>query len=214
VAEPEKLNSWEKGISGVLGLLLVASAAAMAYFPPAPHTIKRDSKNFQVSSTSTPSDTSTLTLGIMLSGIGLFLFSLNGYRFTRFSAAGVSAESGPIKEKARKELTENITSAEHIDIQDKEAPSATALPLTRVKAKDTEYEIYSLANVPSRVIEDALNSWPTPEDKPTSTEFQFASRKAGKGNHSWQLKFAGHPLVDVSYGGYSKKMPTVKEAEA
>jgi hypothetical protein len=214
VTEPEKLNGWEKGLSGFLGLLLVASAVAMAYFPPAPHTIKRDSKNLQISSTSTPSDTSTFTLGIMLSGIGLFLFSLNGYRFTRFSAAGVSAESGPIKERARQELTENIASAEYIDIQDEEVPSATALPLARVKGKDGEYEIYSLASVPSRVIEDALNNWPSLEDKPTSTEFQFASRKAGKGNHSWQLKFVGHPLMVLSYGGYSKKMPTVKEADA
>ena len=213
MTEPEKLNRWEKGISGVLGLLLVASAAAVAYFPPAPKMIKRDSKNLQTSSISTPSDPSTLTLGIMLSGIGLFLFSLNGYRFTRFSAAGVSAESGVIREKARHELIENIAGAEHINIQDREAPSTTAPPLTRVTAKDTEYEIYPLADVPAKVIEDALNGWPAPEEKPTSmADFQFASRKSGKGNRAWQLKFKGHPLVEVSYGGYAKKNPTVKEA--
>lgn len=215
MTKPEKLNRWEKGITGFLGLLLVASAAAIAYFPPAPLTIKKDSKNLQVSSTSTPSDPSTLTLGMMLSGIGLFLFSLNGYRFTKFSAAGVSAESSLIREKARQELIENMSGAEHITIQDRDSPSTTTSPLAIVTAKDAEYEIYSLADVPSKVIEDALSQWPTPQVKPTSlAEFQFASRKAGKGNHAWQLKFTGYPLVEVSYGGYGKKNPTVKEKEA
>jgi hypothetical protein len=93
----------------------------------------------------------------MLSGVGLFLFSLNGYRFTRFSAAGVSIESGAISDKDRQELTENIASAEHINIQDEEAPSVTSLPVTRITANNAEYEVYSLADIPSRVIDDALS---------------------------------------------------------
>ena len=213
MTEPEKLNRWEKVISGALGLLLVASAAAVAYFPPAPKTIKRDSKNLQTSSVSTPSDPSSLSLGIMLSGIGLFLFSLNGYRFTRFSAAGVSAESAGIEKEARKVLTMNIDGAKHFDIQDRDVPSAAAPPLTRITAEDTEYEIYLLTDVPTKVLSDALDYWPDPEDKPKSmAEFQFASRKAGKGNRSWQLKFKDRPLVEVSYGGYAKKNPTVRQA--
>ena len=70
--------------------------------------------------------------------------------------------------------------------------------------------VFELKDVPLRVISDALNNWPANNPLPNNlAEFEFATRKQGKGNHPWILKFNGCKPVTISYGGRAKTGSTV-----
>jgi hypothetical protein len=185
--------------------------------PPAPHTVKYDKNNRQVIRTSAPSDLSSIVIGLALAGAGLVLYGLNGYRFTRVAAGTVGANSEAFAEEAKKQIAADPGEANAITI-DRSAtpdPSPTQAPTATVEANNEAYAIYELNNIPSQVILDALGSWPEGHNKPTTlADFEYASRKKGQGNHSWQLKFRGVPAVIVSYGGHAKGTATVRPEES
>jgi len=61
------------------------------------------------------------------------------------------------------------------------------------------------------VLTDALLKWPPDIKKPDDlSAFEFATRKTGKGNHPWTIKFKGRKAIIVSYGGYRKDEASVK----
>jgi hypothetical protein len=142
---------------------------------------------------------------------------LNGYRFTRVAAGTVGANSEAFAEEAKKQIAADPGEANAITI-DKSAtpdPSPTQAPTATVEANNEAYAIYELINIPSQVIQDALDNWPPGHNKPTTlADFEYASRKKGQGNHSWQLKFRGVPAVIVSYGGHAKSTVTVRPEES
>lgn len=214
-AQPPKLSTAARWVSGLLGVALIVASATSVYFPPGPSTVERDAKDVQIKRTSTPTDLSSAFITLALSGVGLLLFGLNGYRFTKFSAGGVSADSESVAEEAKKQISTETedTPKIAIDKTSEPDPRPTQAPVTTVDAQDEAYAIYTLANVPSQVIQDALANWPTDHSKPgTLADFEYASRKKGKGNHAWQLKFRGTPPLVVTYGGFAKGDATVKPA--
>lgn len=210
--EPPKLGGWARGISGLLGLALVISSGVAVYFPPTPSTVVYDKSDVQISRTSTPSDLSSVLVTLALSGVGLILFGINGYRFTRFSAAGVSADSEAVAQQAKKEIEAESDATQKIEIDKRSdpEPAAPQAPVATIEADDESYAVYALADVPAKLIGDALAGWPADHNKPsTLADLEYASRKKGKGNHAWQLKFRGIPPVRVTYGGHAKSDPTV-----
>lgn len=212
-SDAPKLSTASRWIAGIVGVLLIGASIAFAYFPPTPSTVEHDHKDAQVKRVTTPTDLSSVLITVLLSGVGLLLFALNGYRFTRLSAAGLSADSDAVAEGARKQLAQTDDQAPSIAIdKSSEAdPRPTQAPASTVEANDSEYAIYTLDDVPSKVIQDALSSWPPDQPRPASlAEFEFAARKKGQGNHAWNLKFRGLPLVEVTYGGYGKQTATVE----
>jgi len=132
------------------------------------------------------------------------------------SAAGVSAEApdaaavakgyygAPSEDRPRAEVT----------VQDKESPEPSEVPTGYLDAEDGRYAVYKLNELPISVITDALASWPEGDNKPEDlSSFEFATRKTGKGNHPWTIKFKGKKAVIVSYGGYGKVGATVAQTQ-
>lgn len=214
--QPPSLSNQTRWLSGILGTCLVAASAVALYIPPVPNTVKYDNRNKQVTRTATPSDLTSIVIALGLAGAGLVLYGLNGYRFTRVAAGSVGANSEAFAEEAKKQIVEDPRGENTIRIDRSTAqdPPPTQAPTATIEANNEAYAIYELANVPSQVVEDALANWPPEHRKPsTLADFEYASRKKGQGNHSWQLKFRGVPAVLVSYGGYAKSSVTVRPEE-
>lgn len=215
--QPPSLSNPTRWLSGILGTCLLAASAIALYKPPTPHTVKYDNNNKQVIRTSTPSDLTSIVIAVGLAGAGLVLYGLNGYRFTRVAAGSVGANSEAFAEGAKKQIAADSGAASTIKIDKSAAPdpSPTQAPTATIETNNEAYAVYELLNVPSQVVEDALANWPPEHRKPsTLADFEYASRKKGQGNHSWQLKFRGVPAVLVSYGGYAKSSVTVRPEES
>jgi len=211
--QPPSLSNQTRWLSGILGTCLVAVSVIALYIPPTPHTVKYDNRNRQVLRTSAPSDLSSMVIALALAGAGLILYGLNGYRFTRVAAGNVGANSEAFAEEAKRQIAADTGEANKIRIDKRASPDPppTQAPTATVETNNEAYAIYELGNVPSQVVEDALANWPAEHRKPsTLADFEYASRKKGQGNHSWQLKFRGVPAVLVSYGGYAKSAVTVR----
>lgn len=214
-SQPPMLGAAARWLLGVIGVALIGASALLVYMPPEPSTVERDSKDVQIKRVSAPTDLSSVFVTVVLAGAGLLLFAVNGYKFTRFSAAGVTADSESVAAEAKKQLSADAgdTPKIQIDRTSEPEPKPTQPPATTVDAQDEAYAVYTLIDVPAQVVQDALSGWPDEHRRPsTLAEFEFASRKRGKGNHAWQIKFRGSPPVVVTYGGFAKADPTVKPA--
>lgn len=212
-SQPQMLSTAARWLVGVIGVALIAASALLVYFPPAPSSVERNAEDEQVKRISVPTDLSSVFVTIVLSGAGLLLFAVNGYKFTRFSAAGVTADSEAVAAEAKKQLSASADDTQKIEIDktSEPEPKPTQPPATTVDAQDEAYAVYTLVDVPAQVVQDALSGWPNEHRRPsTLAEFEFASRKRGKGNHAWQIKFRGSPPVVVTYGGFAKGEPTVR----
>lgn len=63
----------------------------------------------------------------------------------------------------------------------------------------------------SQVVEGALANWPINHRAPIiRADFEYALRKKGQGNHSWQLKCRVAPAVLASIGGFAKNADTAR----
>ena len=204
------LTKAERWIAGVSGLLSVAAAALLFYCPPM-------TKQFPPQCaaptclTEVPASPMPLVVGLMVAGILLVLFALNGRRLSSLKVAGVEAEMPGAAEAAKRNLEKTAPQPE--DEGEGEPPpgtTPTSRPSETITVRGIEYEIYALDDVPIRVIKDALAGI---EALPAGTlsRIDFIARRSGRGNHPWLMKFRDQDETwKISYGGQGKEDATVK----
>lgn len=213
----QDLPTWLRWLSSILGIGLSVGSLAMLYCPPEKVSRELDGKGTVIKVLLESTDVTTPFLSIFLAGMALVVFGINGIRFAKITAAGVSAEAPDATAAATtyyKAPSEDRPQTE-VKVEEKESPDPTDVPTGYLEAEDGgKYAIYKLNEVPSSVISDALASWPKEDSKPEDLSgFEFATRKTGKGNHPWTLKFKGKKAVIVSYGGFAKLGATVSQTE-
>jgi len=212
----QKLPNWLRYLSALIGIAIIVGAFALLFCPPEKASRELDGTNTVVKVVLQTADVTTPFLVVFLAGFALLVFAINGLRFAKISAAGVSAEAPDAATAARgyyQAPSEDRQKTE-VTVQGKESPEPSELPTGYLEAEDGKYAVYKLNELPTSVITDALTSWPQGYTKPEYlSSFEFATRKTGKGNHPWTLKFKGQKAVVVSYGGQGKVIPTVVQTQ-
>lgn len=204
-----QLSRGERWLAGIVGLLLAIGSFFVFYFPP---EIQAGASG---QAGSRHVDASLPFTSMLATGATLLLYTINGMRFTKFSAAGVSVETENPTRQAQDYLsTRSVDEPDRkIHIEEPEGPEA-GRDAPQVETTIGEFKIFSIATMPIRIIEDALHNWPEQVEKPQSlAEFEWGARRTGKGNHAWYVKFKDRPEVAVAYGGQGKSDPTVSESE-
>jgi hypothetical protein len=200
-------------VSGYVAAGLVFFVAIIVWAnPPVQAITEYSSKGDIVGVTERELDATTPFTILLVGALIIVGYVINGLRFSRVSAAGVSAEAKDAAKAAEDYYSESEGEREEeaVSIEDKESPEASEDPVEYVQHDDGKYAVYPLEAVPVTVIGDALSNWPEDVDKPDDlSSFEFATRKTGKGNHPWTIKFKGRKAVAVSYGGYGKSGATV-----
>jgi hypothetical protein len=174
---------------------------------------ERNESGVVVKSSMEPSDHKELSLLFTASSLVLFLWALNGLRLTKLTVGSVSAEAKPSEVKAAEEFADRGQSQKDVVVTDR-AEENLVEPTTEgegtVVINDEAASVYSITTLPRYVLDDLFNHWPTEYEKPRDlSAFEFASKKKGKGNHPWTLKFKDLPALRVSYGGQGKESATV-----
>jgi hypothetical protein len=199
-------------VCGLLGVVLAITALFVVYFPPQRIATEQHGRGHTTKTTVSSADTVMPAVVLFVTGIAILLYGVNGLRITRLTAGGVSAETtSPVVQRAE-DYYEKPDGVESLPVNAKssESPEPTQPPAQVLKTANEDLNVYELADVPTTVIKDALDNWPSTETLPSNLgEFEFASRRRGKGNNPWTLKFRGRKPVVVSYGGQAKKEPTV-----
>lgn len=212
----QELPGWIRWLTTFLGGCLMIGASGILYCPPTKFSKEFD-KGVVVKIILESSDITTPFLSIFLAGLALAVFGINGMRFAKITAAGVTAETSnpttaasnfykaPSEERPESEVT----------IDAKTSPEPNELPAGSLESNDGgKYAVYSLNQVPSSVIQDAFQNWPGEDRQPEDLSgFEFATRKTGRGNHPWTIKFKGRKAVTVKYGGHGKTSATVVHGE-
>lgn len=211
----DELTQTQRIGGAVVAAVLVALAFVVLYCPPTKSITETSGAGGVTHLVQEAQDSTTPFLALFLGGLVVFVFSLNGLRFSKISAAGVSAESPDAGEAAQEfyETPEEDRAEEEVTVQDKDSPEPVDAPIRYVEHADGRYAVYSLEAVPASVMGDALSNWPEGTKPRDLGSFEFASRKTGKGNHPWTVKFKGNRAVTVSYGGYGKTAATVAPAK-
>jgi hypothetical protein len=210
------LSKYERAWSGVLGLVFAVSAGLLLFWPPQRVVKELDGGGATIGSTVADADVVAATTVLLIVGMAFLAIAVNGLRLARFSAGGLTAEAMNATERAKEfysHADEDVESLQIDGSQPEGVATLTHAPSGTVASSQGELSIYELRDVPMHVIRDALRSWPDGHQLPGSVaEFEFASRKKGKGNHPWALKFKNTPPIVVSYGGQGKTDATVQEA--
>lgn len=207
-----ELPAWLRWASFVLGVVVVLLSVFLLACPPVHRSVDLDSAGNAIKTTLGTADVTSPFLAVFIAGIVLVLFGINGRRFTRITAGDYSADSQSPIDSANRHYKEPPSQKDELTVSvDDEAPEPTEPRLGVVTTTEGDLSVYNLTDVPSKVIRDALQNWPTGEDLPDDLQsFEFATRRPGKGNHPWTLKFRGKRPVVVSYGGRGKSKPTVE----
>lgn len=211
-----QLSTGLRWYAAILGFMLIGSAFFILYFSPVKFERELTDNGFLARSTNSSADVTTPFIAVLTAGVAVLLFALNGLRFAKFSAGGVTAEALDAQEKAKVFYKTDAADRPEstVTVPNKMSPEPTEVPTGYLEAADGKYAVYKLNELPFVVIVDALASWPTSETKPADLSgFEFATRKTGKGNHPWTLKFKGKKAIVVSYGGQGKSGPTVSSAQ-
>jgi hypothetical protein len=174
------------------------------------------------------SDPSSVVTVVLVAGIILIVVGLNGVRFGRVTVGSFGVEGSDEKQAAQQfsdaipaeALKEAVEGTKQV-IEEASHTAEVTTPLSvEVQESDlipTKDEIetiplpgvgrlpvYPLVAIPLRVLISLFVEWPfRPEELPKDlSEFEFALRKMGKGNHPWIIKFKNieQPIV-VSLGG-------------
>jgi len=178
---------------------------------------ERDEFGVVVKSSVEPSDHKELSLLFGASSLVLFFWGLNGLRLTKLTVGSVSAEAKPPEVKAAEEFAERGQAPKEVVVTDRPEENLVE-PTTEgegtVVINDEAASVYSITTLPRYVLDDLLKHWPTEYEKPKDlSAFEFASKKKGKGNHRWTLKFKDLPALKVSYGGQGKDSATVSVSQ-
>lgn len=210
----EQLTQTERIVGALLAVVLAAIAFVVLYRPPTKSITETSGAGGKTHVIQESQDSTNPFVALFLGGLVVFVFSLNGLRLSKISAAGVSAES-PDAGKAAQEFYETEVedrAEEEVTVPNKDSPEPVDPPIRYVEQDDKRYAVYSLEAVPASVMGDALSNWPEGTKPAVMGSFEFASRRTGRGNHPWTVKFKGNRAVTVSYGGYGKKTATVGPA--
>lgn len=185
---------------------------AHAYLPPEKYFVERNGHWKVVKVLFETADTTILSAVLVIAGLVLVLYAINGYKLVRFSAGSFSAEAEDAKGRAQNFYSSDADLQESRTVEaPRDAPQPTEPAVGTVKENGEELAVYELKDVPLSVVADAIGGWPEEDGAPRSTsDFEFATRKKGKGNHPWTIKFHGRPAITVSYGGKGKSGPTVE----
>jgi len=208
-----RLDTWARWVSGVFGLVLVGLAVALLLCP-FPTAFEMDGKNEITKQTRSVADLATIATALFLGGAAFLVYALNGVRLVRVGLGSLVAEGSSAAESASKYYAQPPTES----VQNIEAggapPEPTEAPAKQLTADNDQVAVFELRDVPVQVILDALSQWPDSAGRKPGTlaDFQFATRKRGKGNHPWTLKFRDCTPVKVSYGGRGKAEGTVAGA--
>ena len=200
-------------VSFSIGLALLLLSLCAVANPPFYETIERDTADGSVKTSYTTADLSTPFTVTFITAALLVLYALNGRAITRISAGDFSAESGSSIDNANNFFDKPSDGSEYINVNaDGDAPQPTEPSEGVVSTIEGEVAVYDLLDVPAKVIRDAFSKWPDDEPLPDDLQsFEFATRKTGKGNHPWTLKFRGKKPIVVSYGGQGKTGATVTD---
>ena len=173
-----------------------------------------DGSGQPVKTVSNHADVTTPFLAVFVAGVILILYAIHGRRFTRISAGDYTADSPSPETTAKEYYEQGMQSSEElrVDVANDPAPEPTEARSGVVTTNEGEFSVYALADVPTKVIRDALSQWPNTELPDDLGAFEFASRKSGKGIHPWTLKFRGKKPIVVSYGGRGKSNATVESS--
>ncbi|MCL4686710.1 hypothetical protein KJ059_18380 [Myxococcota bacterium] len=188
--------------------------AAALLFCQFPTTFELNGKGEIVKQTRSVGDLATIATACLIGGAALLVYALNGVRLVRVGLGSIVAEGSSAGESASKYYARPPTeSVQNIDLPG-DPPEPTEAPAKQLTAVDDEVAVFELLDVPVQVVLDALGQWPDSAGRKPGTlaDFQFATRKRGKGNHPWTLKFRDCTPVKVSYGGRGKADGTVAEA--
>lgn len=198
--------------SFLLGVAILFLSLFVLACPPLHRTIELDGAGNAVKTSLGTTDMTTPFLTMFVSALVLILFSINGRKFTRITAGDYTAESPSPTESASQYYKDRPVQEDEltVSVQD-EAPEPTEPRAGVVATTEGDLSVYRLTDVPAKVIRDALQNWPASEELPDDLQsFEFATKKLGKGNHPWTLKFRGKQPVVVSYGGRGKTGATVE----
>lgn len=211
----DELSKSQKCIGAIVATLLISSSFFILYFPPVKLTVETDRRGVTTKFVKEDIDSSTAFLALFVSGITVLSYALNGLRFSKISAAGVTAEAIKAGEAAQAfyDIPTEVREEEVVLVTDKESPEPKDSPVSYRDLPDGRYAIYTLETIPASVISDALAHWPEKERPDDLGFFEFATHKLGKGNNPWTIKFKGKSAVKVSYGGQGKTHPTVASTE-
>jgi len=214
--QKEQLPTAARVCGGVIAALLVSLAFVVLYFPPTNLLVEYDSDGEMARKVSEDISTNTPFFVLLISGAILGAFVINGLKVSKIAAGNFGAETRGAEEAAenfykapQEERTQDTVKADN-----DESPEASEQPVSYIDHDGSRYAVYSLDAVPARVIRDALVNWPSDSSIPDNLSlFEFATRKMGKGNHPWTIKFKGKKAVTVSYGGYGKSGATVEHRD-
>lgn len=183
-------------------------------FCPGKH-IKEERNEFGVVTKSSveTSDQSELAIVLTASSLILFAWGMNGLRLTKLAVGSVSAESKASEVKAAEDYAKQEQTPKEVVVTEKE-PDDIAEPLTEGKGSvvinDETEVVYSLPFVPRELLFDLFKHWPSEYSRPKDfSTFEFATKKKGKGNHPWTVKFKDLPAFKISYGGQGKNAATI-----
>lgn len=210
----QELPDWLRYLSAIVGAAIIFGAVALLFCPPERVSRELSGSNTVVKVVLETADVTTPFLVVFLAGFALLVFAINGLRFAKISAAGLSAEAPDAATAAKGyyEAPSEDRPKNEVTVQDKESPEPSEVPTGYLEAEDGKYAVYKLNELPMAVITDALALWPEGATKPEDlNSFEFATRKTGKGNHPWTIKFKGKKAVVVSYGGQGKGKATVAQ---
>lgn len=210
----QELPNWLRLVSSFVGVVMIVSSFTLLFCPPGKDIRELDGNNNITKIVLKTSDVTTPFLAVFAAGFSLFIFGINGLRFAKIAAAGVSAEAPDAAAAAEGyyQTPNDERPKAEVTVQDKESPEPNEVPSGRLEAEDGRYAVFKLDELPASVITDAFVSWPEGDSKPEDlSSFEFATRKIGMGNHPWTLKFKGKKAVIVSYGGKGKAGATVAQ---
>ncbi|MCX9158603.1 hypothetical protein OPU71_21020 [Niveibacterium sp. 24ML] len=197
----------------VSAFLVLAFGLHLALHPGRDIKEERDKSGAVVKSSVEPSNHKELSLLFTASGLALFFWGLNGLRLSKLTVGSVSAESKSPEVKAAEEYAKRGEPQKEVVVAAGQDENPAELVVegagTVVINHETEF-IYPVTDLPRYVFDDLFNNWPKEYEKPKNLSvFEFASRKKGKGNHPWTIKFKDLPALKVSYGGQGKDSATV-----
>lgn len=213
--QTDELNNFERKVGfGVSGVLIVL-AFIVLYCPPSRSTVETNQNGTVIKTLEEMQDPTMPFLALFLGGLTVLAFTLNGLRFSKVSAGGVTAESAKAGKAAQEfyETPKEERAEEEVTVPDKDSPEPSESPISTTEQVDGRYAVYLLEAVPASVIGDALANWPDANKPDDLSSFEFATRKTGKGNHPWTIKFKGKKAITVSYGGQGKTDATVAATE-
>lgn len=210
--QQEELSGRQRCAGALLGLTLIGAAFLLLYWPPDAIERELNSGGALARMIYRSVDVTTPFIAVFAAGFAILIFALNGLRFAKISAGGVSAEAANTTAAASSFYRADVGDRPEskVTVSEKTSPEPKEVPTGYLEAPDGRYAVYKLSELPSSVVTDALAYWPQDEAKPDDlSSLEFATRRTGRGNHPWTLKFKGKKAVVVSYGGQGKSDPTV-----